>query len=191
MPVPFSIKIIPILPKNKDFPMNQWATFEKLLEVYMRGKLANDLKKDMDKTTEKWSHAPTMSTRFTRPHRDFWLTVLPSGRNTLLWKRVSRGTKPHMIVARGIVGKKGYFGRPGKVELVFPREYDPHTTPGGKTGGPGRRYGDIVRVPSVSHPGIEPRHFEEHIIAKRKNGIVRSIALIARQAFGSGGGAKT
>lgn len=73
-----------------------------------------------------------------------------------LWKSVDRtGVRPHIIRPK----------RPGGV-LAFQTNYQPHTRPIGRSGGPGRATGPTVFARQVNHPGFAPRHFSRVINKK-------------------------
>lgn len=73
-----------------------------------------------------------------------------------LWAALDKtGVRPHTIVPK----KQG--GR-----LAFQTNYQPHTRPIGRSGGPGRATGPTVFARRVNHPGFAPRHFSR-VINKR------------------------
>ncbi len=75
-----------------------------------------------------------------------------------LWKALDQtGTRgPYPIPKKVVEGKR----------LAFRRDYQPHTRPIGRSGGPGRATGSFVRPIQVMHPGIRPRYFSR-VINKR------------------------
>lgn len=75
-----------------------------------------------------------------------------------LWKALDRtGTRgPYPIPKNPQPGKR----------LAFRTNYQPHTRPIGRSGGPGVATGPLVRPIQVQHPGIKPRHFSR-VINKR------------------------
>lgn len=73
-----------------------------------------------------------------------------------LWKALDKtGVRPHVIAPK----KQG--GR-----LAFQTNYQPHTRPIGRSGGPGRATGPKVFARRVNHPGFAPRHFSRVINKK-------------------------
>lgn len=73
-----------------------------------------------------------------------------------LWKALDKtGVRPHVILPK----KQG--GR-----LAFQTNYQPHTRPIGRSGGPGRATGPTVFAKKVNHPGFAPRHFSRVINKK-------------------------
>jgi len=82
--------------------------------------------------------------------------VFPKGKNKLIWRYVSFGTKPHKIEAKNAPMLVFPWGGPGS--------YQPRTRPVGKFGEPGTvRNAKIVAFRSVQHPGTEARLFEQAI----------------------------
>lgn len=75
-----------------------------------------------------------------------------------LWKSLDRtGTRgPYPIPKNPQPGKR----------LAFRTNYQPHTRPIGRSGGPGQATGPLVRPIQVQHPGIKPRHFSRVINKK-------------------------
>ncbi len=64
--------------------------------------------------------------------------------------------------------------QPGK-RLAFRTNYQPHTRPIGRSGGPGRATGPLVRPIQVMHPGIKPRHFSQVINKRLRKQFERAI----------------
>lgn len=64
-------------------------------------------------------------------------------------------------------GTRGPYPIPKKIEpgkrLAFRTNYQPHTRPIGRFGGPGQATGPLIRPVQVTHPGIKPRKFSEKI----------------------------
>jgi len=166
------IRIEPIIPAEKNFPLNRWDRFEKLVTAYMTGPLDKMLVDEFNKTIKNWTAPPRFVSTFTRPRGVMWqLTVDPKGPGTLKWTRVSGGVRGHRIVPRG------------PWLLRFQHDYKPHTKPGGKWGGPGSRSGQWVQTPETRWPGIKAREFSLEI-KKRKEKIIRAqFEAILRKAF--------
>lgn len=73
-----------------------------------------------------------------------------------LWKALDKtGTRPHTIQPKRQGGR-----------LAFQTNYQPHTRPIGRSGGPGRATGPAVFAKKVNHPGFAPRHFSRVINKK-------------------------
>ena len=102
-----------------------------------------------------WKGKPRFIAKMGDKDGDFVLSVRPAGKDAKKWNWVSRGTKgPYKIRAKNAK------------TLAFRTGYKPRTKPGGTFGGPGVASGPWRTPVEVTHPGIEPRHFEENI-AKR------------------------
>jgi hypothetical protein len=72
-----------------------------------------------------------------------------------LWQSLDKtGVRPHVIIP-----KQG-------TRLSFVTDYQPHTRPIARSGGPGRATGERVFARMVNHPGYPPRKFSE-VIGKR------------------------
>jgi len=166
MPVTFKLEVIPV----KRNPRTIFERAKKEVIKTLDGPIRRTLEKDMRNTVKNWNTAPKFNGKLTTPlgGRQVWLTILPSGRGSLNWKRVSGGVKGHPI-------------KPvRKTRLVFPPKYTPHTTSGGGTGGPGRYSpprgsAGMVYAKKVKWPGIKARKFNERIIKKRKKGIQKDL----------------
>lgn len=169
------IRFAPIVPAERNFPLNRYTRFETLITAYMTGPLERMLKRDFEATVENWSGPPNFVSKFTRPRGTSWQLVIdPKGRGTLKWTRVSGGVKAHDIVPRG------------PWNLRFQRNYTPHTRPKGKWGGPGSRSGNTVVTPMVSARrwgGIKPREFSLVIKEKREKKIHAEFEAILKAAF--------
>lgn len=102
-----------------------------------------------------WKGKPKFIAKMANKGGDFVLSVRPVGKNAKKWNWVSRGTKgPYKIRAKNAK------------TLAFKTNYKPKTRPSGVFGGPGVATGPWRNPVEVTHPGIEPRLFEE-VIAKR------------------------
>lgn len=84
-----------------------------------------------------------------------------------LWKSLDKtGTRgPYQIPKQVVEGKR----------LAFRRDYQPHTRPIGRSGGPGVATGAFVRPIQVTHPGIKPRHFSRVINKKLDKRFTKAI----------------
>lgn len=166
------IRIEPIVPAEKEYPLNRWTRFEKLCVAYMSGPLNKMLIDEFNKTIKNWDAPPTFIGTFSRPRGvSFQLVVDPKGPGTLKWTRVSGGVKGHRIKPRG------------PWLLNFQPKYKPHTKPGGKWGGPGS-YEGHAQAAEVKWPGIKPREFSLEIKKDKEKEIRTAIEAIIRKAFG-------
>lgn len=92
-----------------------------------------------------------------------------------LWTALDKtGVRPHVIVPKQQGGR-----------LAFQTNYQPHTRPIGRSGGPGRATGPQVFARQVQHPGFAPRKFSQ-VINKRlrrqfEQAIDRGVRLGARK----------
>jgi hypothetical protein len=169
------IRFEPIIPKDRNWPVSKWERFEKELWTYLDKDLGYTLTKEFEKTTKNWNHAPKYEKKvYRRYSSQIALHVYPSGRYTTQWRRVSAGVRGHQIVPR-------QDNASGK--LHFQESYTPHTRPGGKWGGPGRKYGTWRHPVLVNWPGIKPRHFAKEIAKKIEKRAGREIQAIASKVF--------
>lgn len=82
-----------------------------------------------------------------------------------LWKSLDQtGTKPHPIEAK-----------PGK-RLAFRPNYQSHTRPIGRFGGPGQATGETVYRKRVNHPGYPPRKFSDRINKRLRPAYLKAIS---------------
>lgn len=103
---------------------------------------------DFKTTTATWSHQPDFAIQ--EPSADRRVV----GTDDEIYKFVTGGTKPHVIVAHG----KG---------LAFPGGgFRPKTVPRAIRSNKGSKGGAIIVRPKVNHPGTAPREFEEAIAEK-------------------------
>lgn len=162
----FTMIATPIYANPKTFPASQLSKLDKKLTRYMRDQIGPKIKRDMEATTVNWRGAPVFVCKYSEPYNTRkQVDIFPTGRNTLKWMRVSEGTGPRIISAK-----------PGSM-MVFPKEYMPKTTPGGRYGGPGRKYGPIVKAKTVRH-SIAPRHFTLKIKEKREKEFIAGVNKI-------------
>lgn len=115
--------------------------------------VGRDVKKDYERTTKTWSEKPEFEILISLVGGP---TVLVAT-NSLVYKWVDEGTRPHPIFA-GI-----YTGKSNKRTLVFPGTFSAKTIPGVLDSRAGSRGGDTVFTPYVQHPGTEPRGFTKKI----------------------------
>lgn len=163
---------VPIYANPKNFPVNKFRRLERKLKSYLLTDAGPMLKKDMEATTQNWRGAPVFVVKYSEPYGTrMQIDIYPTGRNTLKWKRVSEGTGPRIISAK-----------PGKV-MIFPQNYDPKTTPAGRYGGPGRKYGPIQYRKAVYH-STAPRKFTVKIKEKREKKIVSDVNRIVYKVGG-------
>lgn len=174
--MPVKIRIEGIFPDPKTYPDKKLERAIASLKDYLIDDAGDMLQKDMESTVEGWSHQPTFPVVYNEPYgTQMQIFVTVAGKYSTNWKRISGGTESRVIRAR-----------PGKM-MVFPAEYAPHTQPGGKWGGPGNRYGDIVRTSVVGTRKlhrIEPREFSKVIVDRRENKIRRDVNLVIKKALG-------
>ena len=83
-----------------------------------------------------------------------------------LWKALDQtGTRPHVIKPKQDGGR-----------LRFQTNYQPHTRPIGRFGGPGQATGDIVYSKGVNHPGFPPRKFSEKINKRLRPAFLKAVS---------------
>lgn len=172
------VRVEPILPKRKDYPLDVANRVEREVGNVLRGYVQSTLVQAFYRRMIGWKEKPDIRGTFNRRAykgnlTGFSLTVSPSGRNKRLWVFVSGGTPPHIEPRGGVklmVIRGGVHG------------YRPRTMPGDYYGGPGD-YDDAgtFRARQINHPGIEARQFEKHIAETNTDDFVNRItAAVAR-----------
>lgn len=83
-----------------------------------------------------------------------------------LWKSLdTKGTRPHVIAPKRQGGR-----------LAFQTNYQPHTRPIARSGGPGRATGPTVFARKVNHPGFPPRQFSKTINKRLKPAFSKAVS---------------
>lgn len=168
----FTTIAVPIYANPKTFPASKLEKVKKDLKNYLTKDAGPMLRRDMEATVSGWKHKPTMVMEYSEPWgAHMQIRIYPKGSGTLNWNRISEGTGPRAIYAK-----------PGSM-MVFPESYMPKTTPDGRYGGPGRKYGPIRKAKRVWH-SIEPRKFTTIIKAKREDKIQSDIRAVIWNARG-------
>lgn len=109
---------------------------------------AKGAKIDFHATTTTWEHQPDFA--ITEPSADRRVV----GTDDEIYKFVTKGTKPHVIVAHG-------------GGLAFPGGgFRPKSRPRVIGSNKGSKGGAVIVRPKVNHPGTAPREFEEAIAEK-------------------------
>lgn len=164
----FEIKIQPIIPP-KQWPAGGLKEFERLVENYLRGDLNRTIQGDFNKTTQKWSGRPTFKGDVTMNAREWSLFVYPTGRHAAKWGYLDQGVR-----SRGIRVKRARY--------LTIQDYTPHTKPGGKYGGSGKRHGEVTYAKEAPRwPGISKREFAKLVGNKRVKEVrIKVIALAAK-----------
>lgn len=121
----------------------------------MTGKV---IKKDFTETTRFWKTKVKFTVDFAitpEPFLEVWT-------DNEIYGYVNFGTDPHDIWA-GI-----YTGKSNKKVLKFQTGYKAKTAKGRKQSRPGGPSGPFIMRPYVSHPGTDPRDFDEDIQERRQ-----------------------
>ena len=169
--MPFTMRIKAELPKG-DYPLDRWDRFERQATWYLKTHAGPMLRRDFELKVQGWSHKPRFSQKVKRNiSGKIQLDVFPTGLNTKIYAGVTLGTRARTIHAKRVP------------RLRFQRDYTPHTTPGGRVGGPGLKSGPWISKKSVQHPGIAARKFEEAIAKKREKKLVTDIHRIIIRTF--------
>lgn len=160
--MPVQLKVEVILPSPRNYPDNVMDKIDAAIEATLKGVVKQTLKSAFEKRTGNWGHRPEWVGRFAyeymRYGHDPSMTVFPRGSARDIYTWVSRGTRGRVITAVN-------------APMLRYRHYTPRTTASNTYGGPGTYYGPIKKAKSVWNPGIEARHFEEHIIDEEGRGI--------------------
>ena len=129
-----------------------WAVIARSVRRHMNTVERRKLLAEFKSVVMNWKHRPKFIAAMGDKGGDFVLSVRPAGKEAQKWRWVSQGTKgPYKIRAKNAK------------TLAFKTNYKPKTKPGYVFGGPGVATGDWRTPVEVTHPGIEPRNFEEHI----------------------------
>lgn len=156
----------------------------RLREAAMRLELLNALRsagrairKDFEGTVEHWEQKPRFEIKISL---SFNIAPGPSVQvftEDELYRKISEGTGGPYPIFAGI-----YTGRSDKETLAFPRPFVPKTTPGSLNTTQGFIGGEIVNVPYVEHPGIEPRKFDEQVKEKWEGAFKERMHTAMRRA---------
>ena len=132
-----------------------WARIARRVRKHMNVTERKLLLDEFKSVVLNWKHKPKFIAKMGNKGGAFVLSVRPVGKEAQKWRWVSQGTKgPYTIRAKNAP------------TLAFRTNYKPRTKPGGVFGGPGIATGPWHNPIEVTHPGIEPRLFEE-VIGKR------------------------
>jgi len=169
-----------ILPKEFRLPAVRQEMGRELL------KIAEDMRKDFEKTTSTWRHRPAMVIQ-----RGNWLGLElpshfnvhvgpdPADENSRIYQFVDLGTRPHTIRPKRARALAFIWGGPGS--------YQPKTRPLFLTSTSGGPTGGLVFARQVHHPGTQPRRFSQLLAWKwQANTNVRMIAATQRGVAASG-----
>lgn len=161
----------PILPKNPHYFEDLERELTSGLASSMTGPVAKTLKAAEEDYIDNWDHKPDIVAQFKHQKTQLKLTVTPFGRNKKYW----------VFVSRGADGK--VYGPKSAQYLQVREDYIPKTAPAGIYGGPGSYSGNVYYAEAVSWPGIEPRHFEEHIIDKYTDTVIQYMFTAVRNVL--------
>lgn len=169
--MPFKVRIEGIFP-DEDYPAKKINRALDKLKVWLISDAGKLLQRDFEDTTRGWSERPSFPVIYSEPYGTrMQIFISPKGRGTTNWIRVSKGTRSRAIYARR------------RKNMVFQPDYNPHTRPGGKWGGPGTYSGDTVRTPVVRGHSIAPRDFSKFIADKREDKLQRDAAGVVKRAL--------
>lgn len=136
-------------------PIN-WQAFYDELASAIDAEVKPDLLAYFERVTKSWRNDQTFVAKKNITQKSVSVNVYPTGPNAQIWKYVSGGTRPHIIMPRRARALRFEWGGPGS--------YKPKTTTGGGYRGPGVVVGGkTVFRAWVKHPGNKPRRFEQHI----------------------------
>jgi hypothetical protein len=117
-----------------------------------RQKTAPQMKQKFSQTVDGWENRPEWSQKQEIETSRIAISVWASGRNENQYRMVNEGAKPHPIYPRNPRGL-----------LRFQPGYISATRPGSMKSSRKQRFGDFVLSRGVSHPGFEPRLFDEQV----------------------------
>jgi hypothetical protein len=133
-----------------------WQAFNREVSKTIDNTVKPDLLEYFNKVVKSWRNPPTFQARKSVKPTSITLEVKPTGPNAEIWKYVSFGTRPHIIVPKRAKALRFQWGGYGS--------YKPRTTTSGGYNGPGKVVGgkQVFRQ-QVKHPGNKARNFEKHI----------------------------
>lgn len=179
--MPTQLKLEPIVPKRKDFPVNLYSNMEKYLSTAMNGVIRQRIEGSLYLRTVLWTHRITFKSTFNTRASALGLTgvslvTVPFGTNKRFWVYVSAGVKGHPISPKrkNLLRIRGGVGG-----------YLPHTKPGNYKGGPGK-YNDSATFYAKyirQWPGIEPRDYEKYVVDENRVFIVKTITAAIDRAL--------
>lgn len=173
-----SVKLIKKLPSpQQQFKFIQDQIKRELVPV------AKEHVQERNKITSDWETDVKFGYRINVSQAQVTLTILVENSSEAvsddftvgdLWKSLDKtGTRPHIIAAKNAP------------RLAFQTNYQPHTRPIARSGGPGVATGPLVFARQVNHPGYPPRKFSQMIAKKLagryKKAIDRGIRLGSRK----------
>ncbi|HMN10719.1 MAG TPA: hypothetical protein PKD55_00170 [Bellilinea sp.] len=169
---PVYIYFKPIVLAPQDTPEWRFRGMERDLLRVIGVKVANTIKKDMEKFQTKWDHKVQIRIKPALTARQFRVDITPFGTNKKYWG----------LVTSGVPGR--YIARRRAPYLSIKKGYRPHTTPKGGSGGPGTYSGPFYRARyPVWWPGYEGREFERYIVSKREKYVVKEIMRTVQRWF--------
>lgn len=114
-------------------------------------------KREFEQSVKTWKNRPRFQVK---RRRDGGYDVFT---DSLIYKFVSRGTRPHAI-------------RPVRAKaLAFPSGYSPKTSPNSLGAKPGGGFGQTRFAKAVQHPGTAPRKFEEKVQANSERRLQKAV----------------
>ena len=135
-------------------------------------KVGTQIKKDFEKTTATWEHKPKFESLVSLAGGGATLLVET---NSVIYRYVSEGTKPHVIL-------------PKKAKaLRFPGTYTAKTLPGVLEARAGGASGADVFSKGVMHPGTKARNFDKLIAAKWQRQFKREMEAVMREVRAASG----
>lgn len=174
-----SIRLIKRLPKPERIFDNIQTEIARQLQPVGRQHVA-----ERNKVVSDWDHQPKFTHQIKVSQKQVAMDILVTNDTEAvsddftigdLWTSIDKtGTRPHPIAAKNAP------------RLAFQTNYQPHTRPIARSGGPGVATGPLVFPRQVpQHPGYPPRKFSE-AIGKRlrrqfEQAIDRGIRLGARK----------
>lgn len=140
-------------------------------------KFGTQVKKEYEKTTETWEHKPKFDYEISLDSQGPTLVagVSSGGKAAEIYRYVNEGTRPHVILPKGVH------------PLAFQIGYNAKTSPGLISSKAGGSYGEVVYARGVMHPGTEPRNFDEAIAKQMQPRFKRAMEDAMRDAAKASG----
>lgn len=156
----------------------RYASFRAEIKKELEGPIASLLTTSLSKYTTNWKVPPKLQVVSVSTAKGITLGVVPIGPGALNWRRVSFGVAGHLIQVR----KRSTFRRFKKYRPGLRlQRYRPATTPGGRWGGAGVKFGPVAYRRAVWWPGIFPRNFEERTYRETVARVRRMLENAARR----------
>lgn len=163
-----SVRLIKKFPKPEQIMANIQHEIARQLQTVARHHVA-----ERNKAVSNWEHQLKFSHQIKVSQKQATMDIVLTNDDEAvsegfsmgdLWTSIDKtGTRPHVIAAKNAP------------RLAFQTNYQPHTRPIARSGGPGAATGPFVSIQQVNHPGYPPRKFSEAIEKRLRRQFEQSI----------------